>query len=41
MNPLLDAVAEVGATCDEFSLRYCVIGSLAVLRWGEPRATRT
>lgn len=40
MNPLLQAAHEVAGVCRERSLRYCFIGGLAVLRWGEPRLTR-
>ncbi len=40
MNPLLEAAHEVAEVCRERSLRYCFIGGLAVLRWGEPRLTR-
>lgn len=40
MNPILEAAAEVGRLCRKRSLRYCFIGGLAVLRWGEPRLTR-
>jgi hypothetical protein len=40
MNPLLEAAHEVASVCRERSLRYCFIGGLAVLRWGEPRLTR-
>ncbi len=40
MNALLAAADEVATVCAERSLRYCFIGGLAVLRWGEPRLTR-
>ncbi|MGH3720008.1 MAG: hypothetical protein ACRDRI_14445 [Pseudonocardiaceae bacterium] len=40
MNPILEAAAEVGGLCRKRSFRYCFIGGLAVLRWGEPRLTR-
>jgi Nucleotidyl transferase AbiEii toxin, Type IV TA system len=40
MNPLLEAADEVAGVCRKRSLRYCFIGGLAVLRWGEPRLTR-
>lgn len=40
MNPLLEAAGEIAAVCRARSLRYCFIGGLAVLRWGEPRLTR-
>lgn len=37
---LLDAALEIQAFCDAQGWRYCFIGGLAVLRWGEPRLTR-
>ena len=37
---LLRAAAEVLSCLDEAGLRACVIGGLAVVRWGEPRTTR-
>lgn len=40
MNPILDAAAQIDDLCRELGLRYCFIGGLAVLRWGEPRFTR-
>lgn len=40
MNPILEAAAEIDTVCRELSLRFCFIGGLAVLRWGEPRLTR-
>lgn len=39
MNPILGGAAEIDGICRELGLRYCVIGGLAVLRWGEPRLT--
>ncbi|MGI8576001.1 MAG: nucleotidyl transferase AbiEii/AbiGii toxin family protein [Egibacteraceae bacterium] len=39
-NPLADAAAEVQQACDERDWRFCFIGGLAVVRWGEPRLTR-
>lgn len=39
-NPLVEAAAEVQDLCQEHSWRFCFIGGLAVLRWGEPRMTR-
>lgn len=39
MTPLLHAAAELQAVCDAHDWRYCFIGGLAVLRWGEPRET--
>lgn len=40
MNPVLAAAQQVDDLCRGLSLRYCFIGGLAVLRWGEPRLTR-
>ena len=40
MNDLLQAALEVQSFCDARGWRSCVIGGLAVLRWGEPRVTR-
>lgn len=39
MNALLDAAKEVGDFFGERGWSYCVIGGLAVQRWGEPRTT--
>ncbi|MDH4063916.1 MAG: nucleotidyl transferase AbiEii/AbiGii toxin family protein [Acidobacteriota bacterium] len=39
MTPLLEAAAELQAVCAAHGWRYCFIGGLAVLRWGEPRET--
>lgn len=40
MNALFRAAADVLGFCDEQGWRGCVIGGLAVQRWGEPRQTR-
>lgn len=40
MNPILLAAAELQQFLQEHRLRFCVIGGLAVLRWGIPRATQ-
>lgn len=40
MNPILGAASEIESFCREQRWRYCIIGGLAVLRWGEPRGTR-
>lgn len=40
MNPLFVAAAGVQAFCAERGWQSCVIGGLAVQRWGEPRQTR-
>ncbi len=39
MTPLIQAAAELQAFCEARRWRYCFIGGLAVLRWGEPRET--
>ena len=39
MNGLLDAAVEIAQFFDTNHWRYCVIGGLAVQRWGEPRTT--
>lgn len=40
MNPILAAAVEVLEVCGASNLPCCVIGGLAVQRWGEPRLTR-
>lgn len=40
MNPLFAAAAAFEAFCREHGWQCCVIGGLAVQRWGEPRQTR-
>jgi len=40
MNPVFEAATLVQKTFDEWSWDSCVIGAVAVMRWGEPRATR-
>ena len=40
MNPLFTAALEVQDLCHRQGWRFCFIGGLAVLRWGEPRLTR-
>lgn len=39
MKPVLKAAAEVQAVCEAQQWRFCFIGGLALLRWGEPRET--
>jgi hypothetical protein len=39
VTPLLQAAADLQGVCDAAGWRYCFIGGLAVLRWGEPRET--
>jgi len=40
VNLLFEAAAEFGRFSDDRNWRYCVIGGLALLRWGEPRTTQ-
>jgi hypothetical protein len=37
---LIQAAVEVLSVLSAAAIRSCVIGGLAVLRWGEPRATQ-
>jgi hypothetical protein len=39
MNPVFQAAGEVCRFLEGRGWRFCVIGGLAVIRWGEPRAT--
>lgn len=39
-DPILAAAGQIQAFCRGRDWRFCVIGGLAVLRWGEPRLTR-
>ena len=39
MNALFQAAQEVGGFMEAQGWKYCVIGGLAIQRWGEPRAT--
>jgi hypothetical protein len=39
VTPLIQAAADLQSVCDAHRWRYCFIGGLAVLRWGEPRET--
>lgn len=39
-DPILAAAAQIQAFCRGRDWRFCFIGGLAVLRWGEPRLTR-
>ncbi|AMY12949.1 hypothetical protein LuPra_06233 [Luteitalea pratensis] len=39
MNALIRAAADLQAVCEAQQWRFCFIGGLAVLRWGEPRET--
>ena len=40
MNPIFDAACEVCAFMKSRRWKYCVIGGLAVQRWGAPRLTQ-
>lgn len=40
MNPIFAAALEIQAFCEDNDWRFCIIGALAVQRWGEPRLTR-
>jgi hypothetical protein len=40
MRDILQAAVELQSFCDDQGWRSCLIGGLAVIRWGEPRATR-
>lgn len=39
MTALIQAAADLQAYCEAQGWRFCFIGGLAVLRWGEPRET--
>jgi hypothetical protein len=39
VNEIIRAAAELQAICERERWRYCFIGGLALLRWGEPRET--
>ena len=39
MNAVIAAAADLQAVCEGEGWRFCFIGGLAVLRWGEPRET--
>jgi hypothetical protein len=39
VTPLIQAAADLQSVCEAHRWRYCFIGGLAVLRWGEPRET--
>ena len=40
MNSIFAAALEAQEFCDAQGWRFCFIGALAVLRWGEPRLTQ-
>ena len=39
MNDVIRAAAELQEVCEEAGWRYCFIGGIAVMRWGQPRET--
>jgi hypothetical protein len=39
VNPIFAAAIDVERFCDTQGWRFCFIGALAVIRWGEPRLT--
>lgn len=40
MTPLLEAARDLQVFLSERQWRFCIIGGMALLRWGEPRFTR-
>ena len=40
MNDVLETAKHLQSFCDQRGWRSCVIGGIAVQRWGEPRVTR-
>jgi hypothetical protein len=40
VNPILEAALEVQSFCRARGWRFCIIGAIAVQRWGEPRLTQ-
>ena len=39
MNGILDAAVDVDRRLQQVGLRYCLIGGIALQRWGRPRMT--
>ena len=39
LNPLLEAAGGIQAILQGFGWRFCVIGGIALLRWGHARFT--
>ena len=39
MNEVIQAAAELQAVCESQGWRFCFIGGVALIRWGEPRET--
>ncbi len=40
MNGLYEAALEIQRFCQQRQWDFCIIGGLAAIRWGDPRATR-
>ena len=40
MNPILEAAVEIQHFMQERGWRFCIVGGIAVQRWGEPRSTQ-
>jgi hypothetical protein len=40
VNPILGAALDVQRFCRSHGWRFCIIGGIAVQRWGEPRLTQ-
>jgi len=40
MTPLLEAARDLPTFLNGRQWKFCIIGGMAVLRWGEPRFTR-
>lgn len=40
MTPVLSAAAEIQTFCQDEGWSFCLVGGLAVLRWGKPRTTQ-
>lgn len=39
LGPVFDAALAAQAACEKIDLKFCVIGGVALQRWGEPRFT--
>ncbi len=39
LGPVFDAALAAQSVCEELDLKFCVIGGVALQRWGEPRFT--
>ncbi|HVT30043.1 MAG TPA: hypothetical protein VHE81_18650 [Lacipirellulaceae bacterium] len=40
MTPVLSAADEIQKFCQREGWSFCIVGGLAVLRWGKPRTTQ-